>query len=134
VRDPRMHATLARLEMLFDAEYAINRDRSGRGPAMGRYAGDVYYSGGAYYFSTLAAAEFCFRAAAYSQGPAQRALIARGDAFVATVRAFTPPSGDLSEQFDQRTGVQRSAQQLAWSYAAFITCVEARRGLIPRSA
>ena len=134
VRDPRMHATLERLEMLFDAEYAINRDRAGRGPAMGRYAGDVYYSGGAYYFSTLAAAEFCFRAAAYSQGPAQRALIERGDAFVATVRAFTPPGGDLSEQFDQRTGVPRSAQQLAWSYAAFITCVEARRRLIPRSA
>jgi glucoamylase len=134
VRDPRMHATLERLEMLFDAEYVINRDRPGRGPAMGRYAGDVYYSGGAYYFSTLAAAEFCFRAAAYSRGPAQQALIERGDAFVATVRAFTPASGDLSEQFDQRTGVQRSAQQLAWSYAAFITCVEARRGLIPRSA
>ena len=37
--------------------------RPPRGPAMGRYAGDVYYSGGAYYFSTLAAAEFCFRAA-----------------------------------------------------------------------
>jgi glucoamylase len=50
------------------------------------------------------------------------------------VRAFTPPSGDLSEQFDQRTGMQRSAQQLAWSYAAFITCVEARRQLIPRNA
>jgi glucoamylase len=135
VRDPRMHATLARLEALFDSEYAINQNRAGRGPAMGRYAGDVYYSGGAYYFSTLAAAEFCFRAAAYSQAPAQRAaLMERGDGFVATVRAFTPPSGDLSEQFDQRTGEQRSAQQLAWSYAAFITCVEARRLLIPRSA
>jgi glucoamylase len=134
VRDPRMHATLERLEALFDAQYPINRDRAGRGPAMGRYAGDVYYSGGAYYFSTLAAAEFCFRAAAYSQAPEQRRLIERGDAFVATVRAFTPPSGDLSEQFDQRTGMQRSAQQLAWSYAAFITCVEARRQLIPRNA
>ena len=54
-----------RLEALFDAAYAINRGRSSeRGPAMGRYSGDVYYSGGAYYFSTLGAAEFCFRAAA----------------------------------------------------------------------
>ena len=35
VQDPRMHATLARLEALFDAEYAINRNRgAGRGPAM----------------------------------------------------------------------------------------------------
>ena len=128
VRDPRMHATLAQLEALFDAEYAINRNRpSNRGPAMGRYAGDVYYSGGAYYFSTLAAAEFCFRAAAHSSS--NSTLIARGDAFLETVRAYTPPSGDLSEQFDQNTGAPRSAQQLAWSYAAFITCIQARRRL-----
>jgi glucoamylase len=126
VRDPRMLATLAKLEALFDAEYAINRDRGAeRGPAMGRYAGDVYFSGGAYYFSTLAAAEFCFRAAVHS--PDAAALIARGDAFLRTVRVYTPPSGELSEQFDQHTGAQRSAQQLAWSYAAFITCVQARR-------
>jgi len=131
VRDPRMHATLARLEALFDAEYAINKNRgTARGPAMGRYAGDVYYSGGAYYFSTLAAAEFCFRAAARS--PLRKELTNRGDAFLETVRAYTPPSGELSEQFDQHTGVQRSAQQLAWSYAAFISCTQARRRLIPR--
>jgi glucoamylase len=131
VRDPRMHATLARLEALFDAEYAINKKRSAaRGPAMGRYAGDVYYSGGAYYFSTLAAAEFCFRAAALS--PEKTQLIERGDAYLETVRAYTPPSGELSEQFDQHTGVQRSAQQLAWSYAAFISCTHARRQVIPR--
>jgi glucoamylase len=164
-RDPRVHATLARLEALFAAEYAINRNRAERAPAMGRYAGDVYYSGGAYYFSTLAAAEFCFRAAAQSRPPAAatasasaapastavapastavppaaagaptvKSLIERGDAFLATVRAFTPPSGDLSEQFDQHTGVQRSAQQLAWSYAAFISCAEARRQVIQRNA
>ncbi len=131
VRDPRMHATLARLEALFDAEYAINKNRgTARGPAMGRYAGDVYYSGGAYYFSTLAAAEFCFLAAAGS--PARRELIDRGDAFLETVRAYTPSSGELAEQFDQHTGVQRSAQQLAWSYAAFISCTAARRQVIPR--
>ena len=130
VRDPRMHATLARLEALFDAEYAINKNRgAARGPAMGRYAGDVYYSGGAYYFSTLAAAEFCFRAAA--QSPAMKQLTDRGDAFLETIRAYTPASGELSEQFDQHTGVQRSAQQLAWSYAAFITCTHARRQVIP---
>jgi glucoamylase len=99
---------------------------------MGRYAGDVYYSGGAYYFSTLAAAEFCFRAALHST--AKTTLKKHGDAFLETVRAFTPPSGEFSEQFDQRTGEQRSAQQLAWSYAAFISCVAARRQVIRHSA
>jgi glucoamylase len=125
VYDPRMHATLERLEALFDGAYPINRNRGNRAPAMGRYAGDVYYSGGAYYFSTLAAAEFCFRAAA--RAPAAQALIEHGDAFLETVRAYTPPSGEMSEQFDQLTGAQRSAQQLAWSYAAFITCSHARQ-------
>ena len=125
-----MHATLARLEALFDAEYAINKNRgAARSPAMGRYAGDVYYSGGAYYFSTLAAAEFCYRAAAHS--PAMQELIERGDAFLQTVRLYTPPSGELSEQFDQHSGVQRSARELAWSYAAFISCTHARRQVTP---
>jgi glucoamylase len=159
VHDPRMHATLAQLERLFDAEYAINRDRpAGRAPALGRYAGDVYYSGGAYYFSTLAAAELCFRAAAVGTSTSTstsasastgvgtstgvgvgvgasasarevNALIQRGDAFLQTVRAYTPDSGDMSEQFDQHSGAQSSAKQLAWSYAAFITCIAARRAI-----
>jgi GH15 family glucan-1,4-alpha-glucosidase len=118
VHDPKMQATLARLESLFDTEYPINHGRpAGRGSALGRYKGDVYYSGGAYYFSTVAGAEFCFRAGFRD----------RGDAYLETVRTFTPPSGDMSEQFDQKSGVQTSAKHLAWSYAAFISSVVARR-------
>ncbi len=71
----------------------------------------------AYYFATLGAAEFCYRSG-------ERA---RGDAYLETVRAFTPDSGDLSEQFDQTNGVQTSARHLAWSYAAFLTAVAARQ-------
>jgi glucoamylase len=131
-RDPRMHATLARLEAMFDSAYAINHSRPPeRGPALGRYAGDGYYSGGAFYFSTLAGAEFCFRAAAAASNPVP--LIRRGDAYLETVRAFTAPGGDMSEQFDQRTGAQSSARHLAWSYAAFISCVMARRACRPRA-
>ena len=134
-QDPRMHSTLERLEALFDTAYAINRGRSSeRGPAMGRYAGDVYYSGGAYFFSTLGAAEFCFRAA---RGTADTdAWMHRGDAYLRTVRAYIPSGGAMSEQFDQRTGAQTSARELAWSYAAFISCIHARReaiGLVKRS-
>lgn len=129
VADPRMQATLARLDALFDAAYPINHDRAaGRGPALGRYAGDVYHSGGAYYFSTLGAAEFCFRAAATApDDAAAKRWFERGDAYLATVRAHTPAGGELSEQFDQRSGAQTSAKQLAWSHAAFISCVFARR-------
>ncbi|HEX6998402.1 MAG TPA: glycoside hydrolase family 15 protein [Gammaproteobacteria bacterium] len=129
-RDTRVLATLERLERLFAAEYPINRDRPPhRGPALGRYAGDVYYSGGAYYFSTLGAAELCFRAAA-AGAPDAAALVRRGDAFLETVRAFTPPSGCLSEQFCGKTGAQTSAKHLGWSYAAFISCLAARRAAL----
>ena len=116
VCEPRLVATLDRLALLFRDSYAINREQ-GPGPAMGRYAGDVYYSGGAYYFSTLAAAEFCYRAG--DRG--------RGDAFLETVRRFTPESGLMAEQFDQTTGMPASAKDLAWSHAAFLTCVNARQ-------
>ncbi|KAB0678559.1 glucan 1,4-alpha-glucosidase [Aureimonas leprariae] len=151
VLDPRVQASLAAFETLFEAEYAINRDRpAGRGPALGRYAGDTYYSGGAYYFSTLGAAEFYYRlAVALSDGaelpaapenacfrarlPAGRdrrssaaAALRRGDAILHTVRAFTPACGALSEQFDQTTGEQTSAKHLTWSYAAFVTAAAAR--------
>jgi glucoamylase len=134
VADARMHATLDQLAALFERSYAINRGRPG--PALGRYEGDRYFSGGAFYFSTLGAAELCFRAAACSaRGAAADQTLAptwrrRGDEFLATVRAFTPPSGDLSEQFDQTTGEQTSARHLAWSYAAFISCIAARRAAL----
>jgi Glycosyl hydrolases family 15 len=134
VSDPRVHSTLERLEALFDAEYPINRDRTrARGPALGRYRGDQYYSGGAYYFSTLGAAELCFRAASRAGAADTTRLTARGDAYLETVRAFTPPSGDLSEQFDQRSGSQTSAKHLAWSYAAFITCTASRHAALART-
>jgi glucoamylase len=116
-QDERQQATLDRLCTLFSGAYPINRASPGIGPAMGRYAGDRYYSGGAWYLATLGAAEFCYRAGDWR----------RGDGFFETVRRFTPDDGALSEQFDQRTGQQTSAKQLAWSYAAFISCVVARR-------
>jgi glucoamylase len=100
---------------MFSSSYAINRDRPDA-PAMGRYAGDTYYAGGAYYFSTFAAAEFCYRAGDR----------VRGDGFLETVRRFAPVDGVLSEQFDQNSGAQASAKDLAWSHAAFLTCISSR--------
>ncbi len=155
VLDPKAQATLAALEELFDAEYPINRKRPPeRGPAMGRYANDAYYGGNPWYLATLAAAEFYFRLAIALKSGAEmlatsenerfrRRLIAadgargnsdfaaaaleRGDTFMRTVQAYTPASGDLSEQFDRTTGAQTSAKHLAWSYAAFITAAASRR-------
>ena len=148
VLDPRAQATLSALEDLFDAEYPINRQRPPeRGPALGRYANDLYYGGSPWYLATLAAAEFYFRLAVALRSGAPlastsenarfrqrlgdedpvKAAFERGDTFMRTVQAYTPPSGDLSEQFDRATGAQTSAKQLAWSYAAFITAAASRR-------
>jgi glucoamylase len=155
VLEPRAQATLTALEDMFDAGYAINRERPpDLGPAMGRYANDVYFGGNPWYLATLAAAEFYFRlaiallsgaemAATDENARFRRRLIAadgaqrsqafaaaafeRGDTFMRTVQAYTPASGDLSEQFDRTTGAQTSAKHLAWSYAAFITAAESRR-------
>ena len=148
VLDPRAQATLTALEGLFDAEYPINRERPpDRGPAMGRYASDAYYGGNPWYLATLAAAEFYFKLAIALRSGARMpetkenarfreglngetpacAAFKRGDLFMRTVQAYTPSSGDLSEQFDRATGAQTSAKHLAWSYAAFITAAASRR-------
>ncbi len=127
VVDPRIHATLEALERLFAERYPINHPLPPeRAPALGRYDGDVYYSGGAYYFATLGAAELCFRAAGALPAPAASRWVARGDAYLRTVQTFAPSSGDLAEQFDQRTGAPGSARHLAWSYASFIGAIAAR--------
>jgi glucoamylase len=61
VVDPKMLATMTALERVFEQQYLINRTRPADcAPALGRYAEDSYFSGGAYYFSTLGAAQFYF--------------------------------------------------------------------------
>ena len=114
---------------------------------MGRYATDRYYGGNPWYLATLAGAEFYFKLATELRSGARmpatsdnarfrerlsdenpaKAAFQRGDMFMRTVQAYTPPSGDLSEQFDRATGAQTSAKHLAWSYAAFITAAATRR-------
>lgn len=158
--DPAVHATLTRLEAHFASAYAINLAGPGAiAPAMGRYPGDVYVSGGAFYFSTFAAAEFHFRlAVAVAEGAAMEvtaanrrflgalagpeiasrqgdgayegdtaavaaACLRRGEAFLATARAFAPADGALAEQFDRTDGRPASAKDLAWSHAACLTAV-----------
>jgi len=126
VQDPRVQSTQAAIEGLFARELPINRGLPlGQGPALGRSRGDRYFGGGAWYPTTLAAAGLCYRLAR-CPGQDRAALVRRGDAFLATVRALTPADGALSEQVDRATGAQASARHLTWSYAAFVSTARLR--------
>lgn len=128
--DPAVMAVADRLEALFAQEYPINRDRAlGEGVLLGRYTGDTYYSGGPYLFTTFAHAELRYaRAAALGDGHE----FARGEAIMASVRRYTPASGELAEQVDKETGGPSSARRLTWSYAGFLTAERARRAALAR--
>lgn len=127
VGDPRVWMTLAALDDLFAREFPINRGRVA--PALGRSRGDRYFGGGGWYVTTLAAAALCYRAAMRS---IDAGLIARGDAFMVTVRDLTPADGHLAEQVDRTTGEPASARDLTWSYAAFIGTAYLRSDAVRR--
>lgn len=118
VADPKVQATVARLEAFFAEELPVNRGRApSDGLVLGRYPGDSYLGGGAFLPCCFALAEYRYR----------RAERARGDAILAFLARLLPESGQLPEQLDRENGTLRSARDLAWSHAAFVTAVEARR-------
>jgi glucoamylase len=62
--DPRVQATLARLEELFSREFPINFGLPPEAaPLLGRFRGDGYYGGGVFLFAAFAAAELYYRLA-----------------------------------------------------------------------
>lgn len=125
VHDPRVQKTQAAIEKFFAREFPINRGKA-CAPLLGRYRGDRYFGGGAWYPTTLAAAALYYRRAALA-GKDRSRLIGRGDAFMARLHEVTPASGALSEQIDRRTGEHRSARHLTWSHAAFVSASFLRR-------
>jgi len=126
IQDPRVQATQSAIESLFARELPINLHRpAGQAPALGRSRGDRYFGGGAWYVTTLAAAALCYRLAR-RPGQDRAALVQKGDAFMARVRALTPADGALSEQVDRVTGAPSSARHLTWSYAAFLSTARLR--------
>ena len=127
ISDQRLDKTQAALDALFAREFPINRTHPG-GPALGRSRQDRYFGGGAWYPTTLAAAGLCYRRARRRErvDDSREELISRGDAYLATLRDFTPADGALPEQIDRSTGVQTSAQHLTWSYASFISVARER--------
>ena len=123
VQDERVQATMTAIEALFARDLPINRALPvGRAPALGRYRGDRFFGGGAWYATTLAAAGLRYR----------RKETDHGDAFLATLRALTPEVGALPEQVDRTTGSPVSARDLTWSHAAFVRTARLRAEALAR--
>jgi glucoamylase len=59
------------------------------------------------------------------------AVATYADDFIAVVQKYTPADGALAEQFGRANGAPLSARDLTWSYAAFLTTVERRDGVVP---
>lgn len=55
------------------------------------------------------------------------ALARTGDQFLEVVRTHVDAQGSMSEQFDRVTGYMRGAEDLTWSYGAFLSAVRARK-------
>lgn len=51
-----------------------------------------------------------------------------GDSFLSVIRQFAATNGSLSEQFNRNDGVPQGARDLTWSYGAFISAAQARKG------
>ncbi|KAF7869951.1 hypothetical protein EAF04_004735 [Stromatinia cepivora] len=61
------------------------------------------------------------------------AVTTYADSFVTVAQKYTPRNGSLAEQFDRNTGTPISANDLTWSYAAFVTMAQRRSGQYPAS-
>ncbi|KAL8969690.1 MAG: hypothetical protein Q9183_001879 [Haloplaca sp. 2 TL-2023] len=55
------------------------------------------------------------------------------DGYVGIVQKYTPSDGSLAEQYSGEDGTPKSATDLTWSYAAFLTAVARRRRNVPSS-
>ncbi|KAM5351995.1 hypothetical protein ACJ41O_004718 [Fusarium nematophilum] len=55
------------------------------------------------------------------------------DEYVAIVAKYVGPNGALAEQFNKNDGKPLSADDLTWSYAAFLSATERRAGIVPPS-
>ena len=54
------------------------------------------------------------------------ALRLAGDAELRRVRFHAASDGSLTEQFDRTNGFEKSARDLTWSYASFLTALQQR--------
>jgi len=136
--DEKIMATFNQLEKKFKNLYPINQEVMTPpdgwpilGAAIGRYPEDIYFGGHPWYLLTSGFAEFCYRYALLSNVTSvKNRWKLKGDQFLARVIFHLDAQGHQSEQFNKITGAQLSAQDLTWSYAAYLTAYYWRNKLL----
>jgi glucoamylase len=61
------------------------------------------------------------------------AIDSYAEGFLNNVATYAASNGSLSEQYDRSSGTPLSARDLTWSYAALLTVVARRAGIVPDS-
>lgn len=130
VRDPRMIATERHVRTWSREAFPVSREER---PLVGRWREDVYFGGNPWLPTSLGFAEFHFLRAVHGAAGDAEAAVAAGDAFLSAVAACLDAPGDLSEQLDKTTGAPASCRDLAWSHAALIAALTARRAALKRT-
>jgi glucoamylase len=132
--DPSVILTAQRLTEVFSKLYAVNRIPGAPGVAIGRYPEDVYsgtpaVGGNPWIIATAAVGEIYFRAATELRDrdpvAAQR-YRQLGEEFLRRIQYHASADGSMSEQWNRDTGLNSSARDLTWSYASFLTLMDAR--------
>ncbi|EOD52505.1 putative glucan -alpha- protein [Neofusicoccum parvum UCRNP2] len=122
--NPWYLCTLAAAEQLYDALYTWTREGSITINSVSLpFFQDIYSSAAV---GTYASGTDTFTALL-------NAVKTYADGYIAKVQQYTPSSGALSEQYSRSDGTPLSAPDLTWSYAAFLTAVSARNGIVPAS-
>ncbi len=134
-RDNKVQATMDRIAESFYRTYAVNKNSSIPGLAIGRYPEDMYagthFNGGnPWVLTTLAFAEAYYMTAAeystHGQHTKAQEYIEKGDLFVMRVQYHSHNDGSLNEQIDRNSGFMTSVEDLTWNYGAILTTFLAR--------
>ncbi|KAB5585336.1 family 15 glycosyl hydrolase [Coniochaeta sp. 2T2.1] len=120
--NPWYLATLAAAEQLYDALYVWNQQGS-----------ITVTSTSLPFFRDLvsSAAVGTYASGSSTYTTLYNAVKTYADGYIAVVQKYTPSNGAMAEQFDRNSGSPESAADLTWSYAAFITTVQRRNGVVP---
>jgi glucoamylase len=138
VNVPQMVSTVNALTTAFGGLYSVNkitanaRTHAPLGTALGRYPQDTYNgdgtsAGNPWFLATIALAEFScdLKKISYNQGASDAQLVQAANGQFNRVLYHTNADGSLSEQYNRDSGYEQGANNLTWSYTAYITAYRA---------